>query len=246
MSKIEVLKFGSSVLRSPGDLHVAVDEIYRRWRLNVRLCVVVSAFSQVTDELMADVAEIVGTECPEAMAAYVATGEDRTAALLHGSLHQYGLPSRLVNPREIALLADGPLLESTPRFADRTAIERLLDLHSILVLPGFYGVDPEGRTSLFGRGGSDLSALFLAAELGAQCHLAKDKWCVHENVKQPPRSPAFQGREVIALHITDIAYNASSQSRSERLGRHLDGVMELPPLAALANACLFISRSTFA
>jgi homoserine dehydrogenase len=65
-------------------------------------------------------------------------------------------------------------LKSTPRFADRTAIERLFDLHSILVLPGFYGVDAEGRTSLFGRCGSDLSALFLAEELGAQCHLAKD------------------------------------------------------------------------
>jgi hypothetical protein len=74
----------------------------------------------------------------------------------------------------------------------------------------------------------------------------KDKWCVDENVKQPPRDPEFQGREVIALHITDVAYNASSQSKSERLGRHLDGVMELPPFAALANACLFISRSTFA
>jgi hypothetical protein len=53
-------------------------------------------------------------------------------------------------------------------------------------------------------------------------------------------------REAIALHITEIAYSASSQSKSEPLGRHLEDVMELPPLAALANACRFISRSTFA
>lgn len=81
MSKVEVLKFGSSVLRSPADLHVAVDEIYRRWRSGRRVIAVVSAFEGVTDALMADVADIVGTECPEAMAAYVATGEERTAAL---------------------------------------------------------------------------------------------------------------------------------------------------------------------
>jgi homoserine dehydrogenase len=174
MLKVEVLKFGSSVLRSPGDLHVAVDEIYRRLRSGFRVLVVVSAFEGVTNELMADVGDIVGTECPEAMAAYVATGEDRTAALLHGSLHQYGLPSRLVNPREISLIAEGPLLESVPTHADRLAVERLFDQHSILVLPGFYGIDAEGRTCLFGRGGSDLSALFLAAELDAECRLAKD------------------------------------------------------------------------
>ena len=174
MPAIEVLKFGSSVLRSAGDLHVAVDEIYRRWRSSFRILVVVSAFERVTDDLIADVADIVGTECPEAMAAYVATGEERTAALLQGSLHQYGVPSRLVSPREIALLAEGSLLESTPIQVDTFALERLFERFPILVLPGFYGIDTEGRTALFGRGGSDLSALFLAAKLGAEARLVKD------------------------------------------------------------------------
>src|SRR5258708_10688909 len=99
MPAVEVLKFGSSVLRSPGDLHVAIDEIYRRWRSGFRVLAVVSAFEGVTDELMADVMDIVSPGCPDAIATYVATGEERTAALLHGSLHQYGLPSRLVSPR---------------------------------------------------------------------------------------------------------------------------------------------------
>jgi homoserine dehydrogenase len=174
MSKVEVLKFGSSVLRSPGDLQIAVDEIYRRWRSGFRVLAVVSAFEGVTDELMEGVAGTVGTGCPEAMAAYVATGEERTAALLHGSLHQYGLPSRLVSPREIALVTEGPLLEGTPIQADLIALERLFDRYPILVLPGFCGIDAEGHTSLFGRGGSDLSALFLAAMLGADCRLLKD------------------------------------------------------------------------
>jgi homoserine dehydrogenase len=174
MSMLEVLKFGSSVLRSPGDLHVAVDEIYRRWRSGYRVLAVASAFEGVTDDLMSEVADALGSDCPEATAAYVATGEQQTGALLLGSLRQYGLPARLVSPREIGLIAEGLTLESSPVRVDSVAVERLWQTYPILVLPGFYGVDEEGRTVLFGRGGSDLSALFLAAALGAGCRLLKD------------------------------------------------------------------------
>ena len=48
MPDIEVLKFGSSVLRSPRDLHIAVDEIYRRWRSGCRILAVVSAFVPIS------------------------------------------------------------------------------------------------------------------------------------------------------------------------------------------------------
>jgi homoserine dehydrogenase len=174
MPLVKVLKFGSSVLRSPGDLHVAVDEIYRRWRSGYRVLAVVSAFEGVTDELMGEVADALGSDCSEATAAYVATGERQTGALLLGSLRQHGLPARLVSPREIELIAEGPLLESSPVCVDAVAVERLWQTYPILVLPGFYGIDAEGRTALFGRGGSDLSAVFLAVALGGSCRLLKD------------------------------------------------------------------------
>src|SRR5580693_1286071 len=113
MPDVEVLKFGSSVLRSPRDLHVAVAEGYRRARGGYRVLGVVSAFEGITDELMAEVADALGADCPEATAAYVATGEQRTAALLAGSLQNSGIPSRIVDPREIGLMAEGSSLEST-------------------------------------------------------------------------------------------------------------------------------------
>jgi len=78
---IEVWEFRVAFQR---DLHVAVDEIYRRWRSGARVLAVVSAFEGVTDRLMAEVAEDLGSECPQATAAYVATGEQQTAALLMG------------------------------------------------------------------------------------------------------------------------------------------------------------------
>jgi homoserine dehydrogenase len=178
MSSVEILKFGSSVLRSPSDLRTAVDEIYRRWRGGSRVLAVVSAFEGVTDQLMAEVAGAVagatGADSPEATAAYVATGEQRTAALLLGALLRHGLPARLVDPREISLVAEGPTLESTPVSVDHASLEALWKRHPLLILPGFYGIDADGRIALFGRGGSDLSALFLGAELNSNCRLLKD------------------------------------------------------------------------
>jgi homoserine dehydrogenase len=180
MPDVEVLKFGSSVLRTSRDLHIAVDEIYRRWRGGYRILAVVSAFESVTDELMTEVADVLGAGCPGATAAYVATGEQRTAALLMGSLQNSGIPSRVIDPREIGLIAEGSLTESTPVRVDEAALEQLWSAYSVLVVPGFYGIDSEGRIALFGRGGSDLSALFLAAALGAECRLCKDVMGVYD------------------------------------------------------------------
>jgi homoserine dehydrogenase len=174
MSAIEVLKFGSSVLRTPDDLPIAVDEIYRHWRNGCRVLAVVSAFEGVTDRLFKEATILFGAEPTAATASFVATGEQRTATLLVGVLIRCGIPARLVDPHEIGLIAQGSVLESDPVGVDVSALEGFWRGSPILVLPGFYGVDVRGRSALFGRGGSDLSALFLAAELGASCRLLKD------------------------------------------------------------------------
>jgi homoserine dehydrogenase len=174
MINIEVLKFGSSVLRSPDDLPVAVDEIYRRWRLGCKVLAVVSAFEGVTDQLIREAEDLIATPECGATAAYIAQGEQRTAALLLGSLVRCGIPARVVEPRDIGLLAAGSPLESAPVSVDVPALGRILNRCPVLILPGFYGVDTQGCAALFGRGGSDLSALFLAAELGVVCRLLKD------------------------------------------------------------------------
>jgi homoserine dehydrogenase len=173
MLNVEILKFGSSVLRSPDDLPVAVDEIYRRWRSGSQVLAVVSAFEGVTDRLISEAEALVAANS-SAIAAYIAQGEQRTAALLLGALARCGIPARGVEPRDIGLIAEGTPLESTPSSVDVTALGRLWNSDPVLVLPGFYGVDSQGSTALFGRGGSDLSALFLATALQASCRLLKD------------------------------------------------------------------------
>jgi homoserine dehydrogenase len=254
MSSIEVLKFGSSVLRSAGDLHVAIDEIYRRWRAGFRVLAVVSAFEGVTDDLLADVTEALGTDCPEATAAYLATGEIKTAALLHGSLRQYGLPSRIVDPREIDLRAAGTSLESTPIHVDTDRLDRLWQHTPILVLPGFYGIDHEGRIALFGRGGSDLSALFLAATLRAGCRLLKDVPGVFDT--DPARStnahrftslswdravqvagPLIQPKALHYARSHDLSFEVGRPNESAgTLVGHTHDEWEIPPPATLRDS----------
>jgi homoserine dehydrogenase len=136
MSNIGVLKFGSSVLRTAAVLPIAVDEIYRRWRAGNHILAVVSAFEGVTDQLIVDPAELFGSDCPDANAAYIATGEQRTAALLTGMLGRCGTPARLIEPREISLFAHGSVLESVPLSLDPTALEQFWRTSPILVLPG--------------------------------------------------------------------------------------------------------------
>jgi aspartokinase len=91
MSPVEVLKFGSSVLRSGDDLPVAVDEIYRYWRSGCRVLAVVSAFDGVTNRLFKEAESLFGADSEPATAAFVAAGEQRTAALLVAALVRCGI-----------------------------------------------------------------------------------------------------------------------------------------------------------
>ena len=77
MSAIEILKFGSSVLRSPESLPIAVDEIYRHWRLGCRVLAVVSAFEGVTDRLLREASRLFGPNPTFEEAAFLATDVTR-------------------------------------------------------------------------------------------------------------------------------------------------------------------------
>jgi homoserine dehydrogenase len=203
--EIVVLKFGSSVLSTASDIPNAVHEIYRWYRQGVRVVVVVSAVGNTTSTLIEEARSLAPDPDPHCLAALLATGERTSAALLGIALDRSGIPSRVLDPTEITLTVEGGALDSEPVGADRARCQALLEEWPVLVLPGFFGVK-EGRTHLLGRGGSDLSAVFLASVFGASmCRLVKDKWCGDTNVKQPPRSLKLWGCEAIALHITNAA-----------------------------------------
>jgi len=176
-----VLKFGSSVLGRTGDargLSTAVQEIYRWRREGWRVIAVVSAAKGATDALLGEARAL----CPrpqraarsDASAQLAATGELAAAARLVLALDGAGVPAETLDAGAIALRTSGPCLDASPVSLDEGAVHGALDRAGVLVVPGFIGRDEHGRTTLLGRGGSDLSALFIAHALGVRCRLLKD------------------------------------------------------------------------
>jgi homoserine dehydrogenase len=173
-SPIQVLKFGSSVLASPEHLANAVHEIYRWWRVGKRVVAVVSAIGSTTDRLLAEAKRLSARPDEEATAELLATGEAESVALLKLALAKAGIPASALDAARLGVRTRGPLLDADPVGLDADALHARLRQRPVLVVPGFVGRHDDGRLSLLGRGGSDLTALFLAARLGAECRLLKD------------------------------------------------------------------------
>jgi len=220
-SGIIVLKFGSSVLRNRADLPTAVHEIYRWYRVGWRVVAVVSAMGDTTEALLDEARDLALTPEPNATAELLATGERHCAALMGIALDRSGVRSRVIDPREIGLLAIGSALDSEPVAVDHERLHTLLDDCGVLVVPGFFGYGENGRLQLLGRGGSDLSAAYLANALGARCRLIKDVDGVYEC--DPALAESAPSRRFASLGYTEALECAGQliQSKAVRfLERH--------------------------
>lgn len=186
---IIVLKFGGSVLRDEQDLSTAVHEIYRWIRQGHRVVAVVSALEGTTDALITKArtyADSSDTLHQGAYATLLATGEQTSAALLGLAIDRAGIPVEVLDAASVNLRTSGTTIDAFPASIDARGILSTLDRVPVVVLPGFIGRDAEGRTTLLGRGGSDLTALFVAERLinaragsdplhcGVRCRLVKD------------------------------------------------------------------------
>lgn len=195
-----VMKFGGSVLRDEQDLPRAVHEIYRAWRACSRVVVVVSALGDTTDRLLARAASIAEEPEPKALARLLATGEMTSAALLALALDRAGVPHEVFDAAQVDLRTAGERLEAQPVSIDLTPIERAHARGAVVVLPGFIGRDAEGAPTLLGRGGSDLTALFLAQRWQARCVLFKDVDGLYTS--DPARSGLYPPQRFARAHWT--------------------------------------------
>jgi homoserine dehydrogenase len=201
---IAVLKFGSSVLRSEHDLPRVVDEIYRWTRYGHRVIAVVSALGSTTDELFAKARSF--GECADcAVAELIATGETTSAALLGLALDRAGIPCVTRDSKRIGLETCGPVLDAAPQRFDAAVVLKALAEYPVAIVPGYIGCTEDGRTSLLGRGGSDLTALFIAHQVNADfCRLIKDVDGLYEcdpaaSIAKPLRYRTIRWDEALEL-----------------------------------------------
>lgn len=169
-----VLKFGSSVLRDPSDLPLVATEIYRRRRGGKKVVAVVSAFAGETDALIAEAASLGGARSRHAPR-IIALGEERSAALLAIACENIGLDALVLDARTLMLGAGGPIDDAHPDTIDATLLEAALAARDVIIVPGFVALGATGEPVLLGRGGSDLTAVFLASALSlGETTLIKD------------------------------------------------------------------------
>lgn len=155
--------------------HVA-SRVADAYRQKNRLVVVVSAMQGETDRLLALAGEYEKTPpCLREVDQLLATGEQAAAALLALALRALQVPARSLTAAQLRLYTDGSFSKARLASMDKATVQAALDAGEVVVATGFQGIDHKGNLTTLGRGGSDTSAVALAAMLQADlCEIYTD------------------------------------------------------------------------
>lgn len=199
MSATVVLKFGGTSLGGPARVRRAAARVRAALLDGRRVVAVVSAAGDETDRLLARL-HAVGVAGGDAAAREadraLATGEDLSAALLAAALRAAGVPARSLRGPEAGVEAVGDFGAGRIRRVDPRPLARLLRSGAVAVVSGFQGLRDDGETVTLGRGGSDTSAVAIAAALGARADIVTDVPAVFE--RDPRTHPAARPFERVS------------------------------------------------
>ncbi|MEM6730486.1 MAG: aspartate kinase [Myxococcota bacterium] len=175
MSTIVVQKYGGSSLADVGKVSQVAATIVERHRSGVRVAVVVSAMGKTTDELLSRAAAVSSQPDRRELDMLVTAGERISMALMSMAIHELGEDAVSFTGSQSGIVTESAhqgarIIEVRPhRIID--ALER----GRIVIVAGYQGVSAEREVTTLGRGGSDTSAVALAAALGADaCEIYSD------------------------------------------------------------------------
>ena len=170
-----VQKYGGTSVGNPERIKNVAQRVLATQQAGNQVVVVVSAMSGVTDSLI-KLAKEVHAEPPEReMDVLLATGEQTTIALLAMALQGLGAKAVSLTGAQAGIVTDG--LHTKAKIANITPkrVHELLDSGHAVIIAGFQGETPEGHITTLGRGGSDLSAIAIAAAVKADvCQIYTD------------------------------------------------------------------------
>jgi len=171
-----VQKFGGSSLADPQKIHRAAAKAISAKVRDNRVVVVVSAMGDATDHLMDLAYRITDRPSRREMDQLIATGEQVSIALMAMAIHHAGQDAISLTGGQIGLRTDRSFGRARIRqITERRRIVSLLDQGSIVIVAGFQGIDESSNVTTLGRGGSDTTAVALAASLGADvCEIYTD------------------------------------------------------------------------
>ena len=170
-----VQKFGGTSVGTTERIEQVADKVARFRTEGHDVVVVVSAMSGETNRLLGLAREIQDHPVPRELDALLATGEQVTTALLAMALHGRGLPARSYTGHQVRILTDDAHTKARIRAIDDARLHADLAAGRVVVVAGFQGVDEQGNITTLGRGGSDTTAVALAAALKAdECRIYTD------------------------------------------------------------------------
>jgi len=172
---IIVQKYGGTSVGSLEKIKVVANKVATRYHEGHDVAVVLSAMSGETDKLIRLAKEISPSPDPREMDVIVATGEQVSIALLAMALKDIGVPARSLLGFQIGIKTDDTFMKARIMDIDTKALRKAFAAREVAVVAGFQGVTGSMDITTLGRGGSDTSAVALAAVLGAElCEIYTD------------------------------------------------------------------------
>ena len=170
-----VQKYGGTSVGSIERILAVAEKVKRYRDRGDQVVVVVSAMSGETNRLIALANQIDEANDPREMDVLVSTGEQVTIALLSMTLQKIGCPARSYTGGQVHILTDSAYSKARIRDIDGARVKADLDAGKVVVIAGFQGVDSHGHITTLGRGGSDTTAVAMAAALKAdECQIYTD------------------------------------------------------------------------
>jgi aspartate kinase len=221
-SKLLVQKYGGSSVGSVERIAAVVARIARDRAAGRDVVAVVSAMGDTTDDLLALASSVTGGALPNAREqdALLATGEIQSAALLAMALIARGTDAISLSGAQAGISADGTYGKGRIAGIEPKRVRAELDAGRVVIVAGFQGVSEGSETTTLGRGGSDTSAVALAAALGAdRCQIFTDVRGVY--TADPRAVPAARQLSVVGYEeMLELANQGAQvmQTRAVELG----------------------------
>jgi aspartate kinase len=179
-----VMKFGGTSVADPERIRRAARRVAEAKADGHQVAVVVSAMGHTTDELIGLAGKVAREPARRELDALMSTGEAVSAALTAMALEDQGLPARSLNAFQCAMRTDGGHGRARLEGVDADGLHRMLEQGVIPVVTGFQGIAASGDITTLGRGGSDTTAVAIAAALAVQrdggcCEIYTDVDGVH-------------------------------------------------------------------
>jgi len=170
-----VQKYGGTSVGTPERIREVAKKVAAGRERGDDLVVVVSAMSGETNRLTGLAAELSSEPDPREMDVLLSTGEQVTIALLAMALKELGCEARSYTGSQVHILTDSAHNKARILNIDEEGLREDLDQGRVIVVAGFQGSDEEGNITTLGRGGSDTTAVALAAALKAdECQIYTD------------------------------------------------------------------------